>query len=61
MIIDTLYKGRVITKGETLANDFKTMEKNILNNIEKKKTIYLTISNGFKEAFEKKKQLKNIT
>lgn len=61
MIIDTLYKGRVITKGETLANDFKTMEKNILNNIEKKKTIYLTISNGFKEAFEKRKQLKNIT
>ena len=33
MIVDTLYKGRVITTGETVANDFKTMEKNILNNI----------------------------
>ena len=61
MIIDTLYKGRVITKGETVAKDFKRMEKNILNNIEKKKINYLTTSNGFKEAFEKKKQLKNIT
>ena len=61
MIIDTLYKGRLILNGETVANDFKTMEKNILNNIEKKKLNYLTTSTGFKEAFEKKKQLKNNT
>ena len=54
MIIDTLYKGRLILNGETLANDFKTMEKNILNNIEKKKLNYLTTSTGFKKAFEKK-------
>ena len=57
MIVDTLYKGTFITKGDEKIKQQKVIEKNIIETIENKKINYLNLSQGFKDAYDTCKKL----
>ena len=57
MIVDTLYKGTSIIEGNEKIKEQKVIEKNILETIKNKKTNKLTLSQGFKDAYETRQKL----
>jgi hypothetical protein len=57
MIVDTLYKGTSIIKGNEQSKQEKVIEKNIIETIENKKINYLNLSQGFKDAYDTRKKL----
>lgn len=50
-----LFHGNLM-KYETVSNNHKEMEKEILNNIQKKRENYLNMSQGYKDASSSKKK-----
>ena len=55
MIVDTLYKGTSIIKGDEQSKQEKVIEKNIIKTIKNKKIKYLNLSQGFNDAYIRKK------
>lgn len=57
MIVDTLYKGTSIIKGDEKIKQEKVIEKNIIETIKNKKFNYLNLSQGFKDAYEQRQKI----
>ena len=57
MIVDVLYSGTSIVNGNTVSDDFKNQEKEIIERIKSKKMAYYNLSQSFKDAFTRKNKV----
>ena len=57
MIVDVLYSGTSIVNGNTISDDFKNQEKEIIERIKSKKMAYYNLSQSFKDAFMRKNKI----
>ena len=57
MIVDVLYSGTSIVNGNTVSENFKNQEKEIIERIKTKKIAYYNLSQSFKDAFMRKNKV----
>ena len=57
MIVDVLYRGTSIVNGNTVSDNFKNQEKEIIERIKSKKMAYYNLSQSFKDAFTRKNKI----
>lgn len=57
MIVDILYRGTSIVNGNTVSDDLKNQEKEIVERIKSKKMEFYNLSQSFKDAFTRKNKV----